>query len=168
MKVLAIDPGVSATGAVLIEQVGRSQRVTRSETFVTVHEDKSFESLVRRAWAIMARIQTLVDETMPDVIVIESFGDIAPLRGAKNRFFCPFLLGVIESQLASQQRTPIYQKPEIKGHYRDYKDLWERYRHARHSTLIEGDEKLSNDHTRDAAIHALHYLGAQLVKRMGV
>lgn len=154
MLVMGIDPGVSVTGAVLMQM--DNEEILDAATVSTKAGGSRTEQVVERARVVSERLIQLVVAWRPEAIVIEGFKDIAPLRLAKRRYYTPILIGVLDTMLRGCSSYPKlgvhYQDPEVKGPYKDYKTYWSHKVH-----LIPGDSKLTNDHLRDAAIHALHF-----------
>jgi hypothetical protein len=154
MRVVGIDPGLSATGLVLVDGTRAKPRVLAVRTYPTGPSER-FEQLIERSrWLSRLCVQFCEDEH-PDVVVVESFEDIAPLRGAKHRYYTPILIGVLDTYLTLAGFEPVYQSPRIKGPWKDYKRVWAG---KMKQTIIPGDSALTNDHTRDACIHALAYM----------
>ena len=154
--ILGIDPGVSATGLVLISGTRSKPVIEQAKTLTTKTDDGSFDSLKRRCYLLVEQMLTFISEVDPDAIVVESFEDIAPLRGAKLRYYTPFLLGLLDANLYRQAVPFFYQSPRAKKPYAAYKDLWAK--RVAGDALFPGDRLLTNDHLRDAAVHALIYL----------
>lgn len=150
MRTCGIDPGVSATGIVLYDS--DLDRFLQAKTLRTAPTDGSFDSLIVRARSLSLDILNIVEDIAElDVIAIESFVDITPKRGAKLRYYTPILLGMMDCVLKAEHRTLIYQDPRAKTPWNDYRDLW-----AQGMTgVVAGDDLLTNDHLRDAAVHCL-------------
>jgi len=149
-RVLGIDPGVSATGLVLVHE-GCIVEAACPKTKPRYQSD--FTALMLRVVEITDEIMRCVRRWGPDVIAIESFEDFgAHLRGARMRYYAPALIGYLHGRL---EGPIIYQSPKIKTEYADLMRLWQLG-----IASIPGDELLTNAHLKDAAIHAL-YLEAQ-------
>lgn len=147
MKCVGIDPGVAAAAAVCYD--GRRIVAARSWTTETA---AGFTALVMRARQQAERIGEFVRENDPELLVIEGFEDTH--REAARRFFTPILIGVLDAELAGDFRIE-YQLPSVvKRRMRDYLTYWTQGR-----TLVPGDDRLTNEHLRDAALYAIYGSG---------
>ena len=153
--ILAVDPGVAATGVVLL--VGG--RITEAHTFRTKRVDDSFSDVLRRVNDQCDQVELLAaDQYRSELhIAIESYEDFGPhLRGAKNRWMTPMLLPLLEIDLRGYGAV-YWQSPKtVLTATRTYRAHWESGRRG----LVPGDERLTNEHLRSAACHAVYLDGA--------
>lgn len=165
MRILAWDPGLANTAAVLLED-GRIAGAWTFKTKGNGHHVR-FADAVKRGYEIAGRIADLHLEVGDvDACPVESYRDIpGELREAANRWSTPLTVGILIPSIDAI--GPIqWQDPELvmRGQ-REVMAMWQ----AGRTGLFPGDEILqrrgtSNEHCRSAAAHGLHYLAC---RRMG-
>jgi hypothetical protein len=152
---MAIDPGVTASGMVLLD--GRTfvqiDDIKTKQGFVIEFgikkPDDSFDDLMRRVHEQVDGIMVRVFDWRPGVIVIESFEDFGPehLRGAQKRYYAPLVIGALSERLRPALYEPFWQSP--------HKKTGINLCVMSGAVIYSGQEKLTNEHRRDAAKHAL-------------
>jgi hypothetical protein len=143
MKFMGVDPGVSVTGLVLVED----SAIKDATTLKTKRVDDSFEDVMRRIRQVSGEIFRQAAVWGPEMIAVESFEDFgAHLRGAKFRYYVPMLIGALDHRLGDITEV-VYQSPRRKPEMK--------LNCLAGAKLFEGQELLTNEHLRDAARHAL-------------
>lgn len=160
--VLAVDPGVAATGVVLV----CGGRITEVHTWTTKPASiDRWRDLQARAGLQALRILDHL-EALPGGahVVIEAFEDFGGghLREAHSRYYTPFLLGYVAARVVQHPIHLHWQAASVVLRAtRAYREHWEAGRRG----LVPGDELLTNEHLRSAACHAVHLEGALRVGR---
>ncbi|MHB8867460.1 MAG: hypothetical protein ACYC6T_08135 [Thermoleophilia bacterium] len=158
--VLAVDPGVAATGVVLL--VGG--RIMEAYTYKTERVDDSFTDVLRRVQEQCHQVKLLAaDQRWWQLhIALESYEDFGPhLRGAKNRWMTPMLLPLLDMDLRGHGVVHWQSPKTVLTATRAYREHWEAGRRG----LVPGDALLTNEHLRSAACHGLHLDGLLRQKR---
>jgi hypothetical protein len=161
MKVVGIDPGLANTGIVVIED----GRVVFAITLTTKGAGKpDFASVMERGTLIGKQVrEELSLMTGITAVAIEGYEDFGGghLRNRDgkpipNRWTTPAVCALIGVYVSLAGCEPTWQKAStVMGDYRAYKALW-----AQGRSIIPGDEKLTNEHLRSAACHALAWIDA--------
>ena len=151
-RVVAIDPGLANTGIVLYVD-GAIRAAVTCRTKPGPRDD--FAEIWDRAGEMASSIVAQVVNWAPDEIVAEGYGDIpGPLRGAKGRWMCPLAMGRVFDRIEAMGLPLKWQDPEtVMKAMRAVVLLWKAKK-----AIIEGDDALTNEHTRSAAAHGHYYI----------
>jgi len=147
VRILGIDPGIANTGLVL---VGTSPPCILASKHLTTKAERvgnPFAVLVSRAKRQAEGIVAYATEQRPDLIVCEAFEDFGPYkRWSAQRYACPVLLGMLGLLLPTLEwQSPSAVLKATAQWQHAWKQGW---------TVYPGDNRLTNDHLRDAARHA--------------
>lgn len=160
--ILAVDPGVAATGVVLL--VGG--RFTEAYTWTTRPGNiDRWRDLQARAGLQALRIVDHITALPAGAhVVIEAFEDFGGghLREAHSRYYTPYLLGFVAARVSAHPVHIHWQMASVVlSATRAYREHWEAGRRG----LVPGDGLLTNEHLRSAACHGLHLDGLLRQKR---
>lgn len=152
--VLVIDPGLANTGVLLYD--GNARRVVFTDTVRTHATDGTMTEALARCAHVSGIIGALAVNQAVGVVVIESYRDIpGHLRGVRNRWMTPLLLGWLARSLSGLGFDIVWQDPErVMRTHADHMAAWKRKQYG----IIGGDELLTNEHLRSAGAHLLAYL----------
>ncbi len=151
-RVVAIDPGLANTGLVLYVD-GKIRAAVTCRTKPGPRGD--FAEVLARADDMAASVAAQVVNWTPDEIVAEGYRDIpGKLRGAKNRWMTPLAIGCLWAALKPLGIPVAWQDPEtVMKAMKNVVLFWKAK-----TPIIEGDDSLTNEHTRSAAAHGHYYL----------
>lgn len=167
--VIGIDPGLADTGMVAtaglrIVDVGHITTKGRGG-------DPTFADVMARGSAVALEARVFVEEIAvafesdhPPVIVIEGYEDFGGrhLRGARNRWTTPAVAALLYAGIVGCGEV-VWQSPGVvMADYGYAKRFWK----AKQRGLLEGEDRLTNDHLRSAGAHVLAYLDAERRRRM--
>lgn len=137
------------------------QRIIEARTYRTKADGPrpQFVTTLERAHRQALRVQIAAEEWGASVVVLEGYEDFGGQhkRGVRNRWMTPLLLGMIAALV---DRPCVWQDAgEVLTAYGQHKRMWA----AGQTGILVGDGKLSNDHERSAACHALAFLARRPV-----
>lgn len=161
MRLLAIDPGLANTGMVLFVDGA----IVDAQTITTKGAGRKteFNAALHRCATICAIVSDAIERMDPDMIVVELYKDIpGHLRKAANRWTTPMLIGYLHARvldaILEAHVDVVYQDPEqVMTAYREVVGMWAAGRRG----IWPGDERLTNEHLRSAAAHAVHRIAIE-------
>ena len=152
--IAVVDPGLANTGVLITD--GKS--ILAGRTFSTPGDGyrTDFSEAVRRSLLQAGRIVACCMEHDVTLAVVESYRDIpGALRGARNRWTTPLMIGVLAAHLEVAGISDVWQDPEkVMRAYKEATAMWERG----YKGIIAGDECVTNAHLRSAGAHMLAYI----------
>lgn len=160
MIIVGIDPGLANTALVAMED----DRFSKVATITTEgHGKPDFAGVMQRGTVIANQVCNLLRDLGSDdlTVAIESYEDFGGghlrTRDGKpipNRWTTPAVCALIGTHIEAAGFRVVWQRPStVMTQYGAFKRRWA----AKQFGLVPGDERLTNDHLRSAACHALAY-----------
>lgn len=167
--VVGIDPGLANTAIVVVVD----GHITGARTVTTKGSGTpDFPTVMERGSRICAEVErVMADLWNVEAVAIEGYEDFGGghLRNRNgrpipNRWTTPAVCALIGARLGSLGYTVVWQRPSVvMARYAAHKRFWADGK----SGLVSGDERLTNDHLRSAAAHALAYIDGHHARKRG-
>lgn len=162
---MAIDPGLSNTGLVLMAGTGSKNRtsssarlqVALSKTIRHAPAKRDLEALYTHCSEITAEVLKVAGEHHPNIVVVEDF---VGYRGCDYIYLSqtPKLCAWLYSALTREGYEVVLQTSEIFRRNRKGNVAWVRDKVKEGVEVVPGALQCTNEHERSALAHAIYYL----------
>lgn len=155
--IVAIDPGTSNTGVVMLDR----RHVEKAATFSGKPVGIDNTALEFRCAEIAERLEDFIGSSQVNAFVIEGFVPFRGTRGNANTFQTPWLAGYLSGFISAiWPESPIYVQlsADVLNPNRGGNAAWVKEAVKCGNEPLPGAKLCTNDHTRSALAHGIYWL----------